>query len=154
MDPRHQPTEDARSSRFSAHAWRERLRRVHPVWGLNAAICTVAALLCFGPVAHFEPMASPHLPWWALAVAIAVCERWPVHFEFGRSAHSFSLTDIPLTLGCIFASGTGAIFGLTLGTAAAMAFRRLPPIKFIFNVAQFALALAVATIFLHFMAGS
>jgi hypothetical protein len=45
------------------------------------------------------------------------------------------------------------MLGLTLGTAVAMAFRRLPPIKFIFNVAHFTLALAVAMICLRLVAG-
>src|SRR5947209_4531567 len=130
------------------------LGRIHPVWWLNAMLCLAAGALCFGPVAQYLPMASPHIPWWTLAVAVAICERSPVHFQFGRSAHSFSLTDIPLTLGCIFASGPGSAFRLTLGSCVAMGMRKVPPIKFVFNVAQFALALCVAMISLRLVSGA
>jgi len=60
--------------------------RVHPVWWLNLAICTSAGLLIALAVAAYRPIAAPHMPWWLLAVLIALCERWPVK-QFQRSAH-------------------------------------------------------------------
>ena len=78
-----------------------------------------------------------------LALMVLVTERWPVELEFRRSSHSFSLTDIPLTLALIFATGTHAFFAVMGGTFVAMAMRRLPPVKFAFNLAQFALVTCV-----------
>ena len=61
---------------------------------------------------------------------VLMCERWPVELEFRRSSHSFSLTDVPLTLALIFASGTHAFVAILCGTVIALALRRLPLVKF------------------------
>ncbi len=44
-----------------------------------------------------------------MAITILLCERYPVALEFRQSSHSFSLTDVPLTLALVFASGTHAV---------------------------------------------
>ena len=76
-------------------------------------------------------------------------ERWPVALEFRRSSHSFSLTDVPLTLALIFASGTHAFLAIFSGTVIALLLRRLPAIKFVFNLAQFALVSCVMIVLVH-----
>src|SRR2546430_8673144 len=126
----------ARSGQVLARV-RTRVAAVHPVWWLNAAIVGATALLVLGPVGGLRPLASPEVPWWLLAAAIAVTERWPVHVEFKRSAHSFSLTDVPVSLALIFASGPHALVGMLVGSAIALRFRRLPAIKFAFYLSQF-----------------
>jgi diguanylate cyclase (GGDEF)-like protein len=137
----------------ASHAIRSALRRVHRVWWLNVAIA-VAAFALADTVAGYTAIAQPHIPWWGLAIAIAICERWPVDLEFQRSKHSFSLTDIPIVLGLIFATGADAMFGLVLGTAIAMLGRRLPLIKFVFNIVQFLLAVALGALMIHVLAGA
>ena len=57
---------------------------------------------------------------------VLMCERWPVELEFRRSSHSFSLTDVPLSLALIFASGTHAFVAILVGTVIALLLRRLP----------------------------
>ena len=52
---------------------------------------------------------------------VFVTERWPVELEFRRSSHSFSLTDIPLTLALIFTSGTHAFVAVMAGALVALA---------------------------------
>ena len=78
-----------------------------------------------------------------------VTERWPVELEFRRSSHSFSLTDVPLTLALIFASGTHAFVAVILGSVVALLLRRLPPVKFFFNVAQFSFVMTVLLLVVH-----
>src|SRR4051794_30433 len=134
-------------------AIRSTLRRVHRVWWLNIAI-TGGALAPTDPVGGFPAIPQPPIPWGLLAIAIAVCERWPVDLEFQRSKHSFSLTDIPIVLGLIFATGADAMCGLMLGTAIALLGRRLPPIKFVFNLAQFLFAVGLGAVVIHLLAGS
>ena len=85
-----------------------RLLAIAPVWWLSAALGAIAAVLFFGVVRHYEPIHAPEIAWWALALIVLVTERWPVELEFRRSSHSFSLTDVPLTLALVFASGTHA----------------------------------------------
>ena len=53
------------------------------------------------------PLAEPELPWWAIAVGWVVAEACVVHLQFRRSAHSFSLADVPFVFGLVFASGDG-----------------------------------------------
>ena len=48
---------------------------------------------------------TPHLPWWAVALGFAFAEICVVHVRFRRSAHSFSLADLPFVFGLVFASG-------------------------------------------------
>jgi hypothetical protein len=110
---------------------------MHPVWGLNLLLIATAVALYAGPVHGLQPLAHPHLPWWSIAIAIA--ERCVVHLHFRRGAHSFSLGDIPLVVGLISCSAEAFVIGCLLGGAIVMLFDgRLPPVKFVFNISQFA----------------
>ena len=109
-----------------------------------AALAAVALALFLLFVHGAEPLADPYLPWWAIAIAWAVAETCVVHLHFRRSAHSFSLADFPFIFGLTFASGDGFLIGALLGAGAAYAFRRLPPVKLAFNLAQLALVACVA----------
>ena len=75
-----------------------------------------------------------------------------VHLQFRRSAHSFSLADMPFVFGLLFASGDGFLVGALLGAGIAYACRRLPPIKLAFNLAQLALAVCVAFVIVRALA--
>src|SRR6478736_2045450 len=65
------------------------------------------ALLAAGAWALFThgdaPHAKPQLPWWAVALGFACAEICVVHVRFRRSAHSFSLADLPFVFGLVFA---------------------------------------------------
>src|SRR3954470_19794799 len=113
----------------------------NPVWWLNLLLVVAAATLFFTLAADLSPLPPPHLSWWMLAPAFFVAERCVVHLHFRRSAHSFSLGDMPLVFGLIFASANDLMAAVLVGTAATLLLdRRLPPIKLVFNLAQFALA--------------
>jgi diguanylate cyclase (GGDEF)-like protein len=130
-----------------------RARQVHPVWGLNLLLIAAAVALYAGPVHGLEPLAHPHLPWWSMAIAFAVAERCVVHLHFRRGAHSFSLGDIPLVFGLIFCSSDSFMLGCLLGIAIVMLFdRRLPPVKFVFNISQLAVHACVAILVMHALA--
>ncbi|MEA2245137.1 MAG: hypothetical protein QOD24_4693, partial [Solirubrobacteraceae bacterium] len=81
-------------------------------------------------------------------------ERWPVQLELRRSTHSFSLFDVPLTLALVFATGTHAFVAVLVGVSIAMAFRRLTPVKFAFNLAQFSLVSSVLIGVVHLAASA
>jgi diguanylate cyclase (GGDEF)-like protein len=121
------------------------LRKPAPIWLLNAGLAAAAVAL-YVVVRRYAPAQSPALPWWALAPVVLATERWPVELHFGRSSHSFSLTDIPVTLALVFAPGGDAMIGLALGAAAAFGLRRLPPVKLAFNIAQYALITGVSVV--------
>jgi diguanylate cyclase (GGDEF)-like protein len=130
--------------------------RVSPVAaiGLYGAALAALALGLFLAFMHGEPpLDDPHLPWWAIALGWAVAEACVVHLHFSRSAHSFSLADVPFVFGLAFASGDAFLAGALVGAGIAYALRRLPPIKLIFNLAQLALAVCVAFVILRAVAG-
>jgi len=118
----------------------------------SAALAVLAGTLFVTALHDEAPLAEPHLPWWAIAIAWAVGEACVVHIYFRRSAHSFSLADFPFVFGLAFASGDGFLVGALLGAGAAYAFRRLPPIKLAFNLAQLALAVCVAFVIVRALA--
>jgi diguanylate cyclase (GGDEF)-like protein len=125
-------------------------RQIHPVWGLNVAVLATAVALYAGPVHGLPPLAQPNLPWWAIALAFAIAERCVVHLHFRRGAHSFSLGDIPLVFGVIFASAESLGIGCLLGCGLVLLFdRRLPPVKFVFNMGQLALHACIAVLVVH-----
>ena len=91
------------------------------------------------------PHADPHLPWWAVALGFAFAEICVVHVRFRRSAHSFSLADLPFVFGLVFASGDAFVVGALVGTGIVWGLiRRLPAVKLAFNLAQLALAASAA----------
>jgi diguanylate cyclase (GGDEF)-like protein len=146
-------TEQAPRSLSAAVNTLQRVRELHPVWALNVVVLAVAGALYFGPVRGLPPPASLHLPWWLVALAFAVGERCVVHVHFRRGAHSFSLGDIPLVFGLLFCTANGVVLASVVGSAVVLLLdRRLPPIKFTFNVAQFALTTCIAVLVLHALA--
>src|SRR2546430_3865142 len=128
---------------------------LNPVWWLNALLVASAAAL-FGSVEQgLPPLHSPHLSWWMLAPGFFIAERCVVHLQFRRSAHSFSLGDIPLVFGLIFAAPSHLLAGVLAGTSLTLLLdRRLPPIKFVFNLAQFALTACLGIFVVHHLAAA
>src|SRR3954454_10011118 len=91
------------------------------------------------------PHADPHLPWWAVALGFAFAEICVVHVRFRRSAHSFSLADLPFVFGLVFASGDAFVIGALVGTGIVWGLiRRLEPVKLAFNLSQLALGASLA----------
>ncbi|WP_211339806.1 putative bifunctional diguanylate cyclase/phosphodiesterase [Solirubrobacter pauli] len=129
------------------------IRKIEPIWGLIFALSVISAVLYFAFVRDFEAMQTPEIAWYVIAVLVLATERFPVELEFRRSSHSFSLTDIPLTVALIFTTGTHAFWAIVGGSLIALLLRRLPLIKFCFNVAQIALVANVMLVLVHLASG-
>ena len=137
----------------SPDGWLSRLAGPRAVWLLNVLVASAALLLFLGPAGRPRALETPHLSWWLLALAFFAAELCVVHLHFRRSAHSFSLADLPLVFGLLFASAPDLIIGGLVGTGLTLAFdRRLPPIKVVFNLAQFAFATTLAVVVMHTLA--
>src|SRR4051795_4897477 len=120
------------------------------VIGLSILAAVAWRVLIQGDPAH----STPHVPWWAVALGFAAGEICVVHVRFRRSAHSFSLADLPFVFGLVFATGDGFVLGALVGTGLVLAIlRRLEPVKVVFNVAQLALAACAAACLLRLVAG-
>ncbi len=125
------------------------------IWALAAAVLAGSGALVAFHVGGLHALTKPHIPWWALALGFAVAERAVVHLHVRRSAQSFTLADIPMVLGLIFASAPQLLIGALLGSTVIWVFaRRLPPLKVIFNIGQLALAICVALTIVHALAGT
>jgi diguanylate cyclase (GGDEF)-like protein len=125
------------------------------VWLYVVALAVVAAV-AWAFVTHGDaPHADPHLPWWAVALGFAFAEVCVVHVRFRRSAHSFSLADLPFVFGLVFASGDAFVIGALVGTGIVWGLiRRLEIVKLCFNLAQLALAASLAAGMLSLVAGN
>jgi diguanylate cyclase (GGDEF)-like protein len=130
-----------------------RLPRASAVW-LWVLVLAAAAIATFLAFVHGrEPLAEPRLTWWMMAAGFLFAEACVVHLEFRRSAHSFSLADIPFVFGLVFAGGDDFVLGAVLGAGAIWGVhRRMAPVKLIFNLAQLALAACVAVAVLRLFA--
>src|SRR4051794_32990386 len=118
----------------------------------GGGLAALAAILWLAFLRGTEPLSEPHLGWWAIAAGWAVAESCVVHLHFRRSAHSFSLADLPFVFGLVFAGGSAFLVGALIGAGIAYAVRRLPPIKLAFNLAQLALAVCVAFVIVRALA--
>ncbi|MEA2132478.1 MAG: hypothetical protein QOC68_387, partial [Solirubrobacteraceae bacterium] len=126
------------------------------VWALNIAIVLACAGLLAGPV-HDLPNfdVGVHIPWWGLALGFLAAERCVVHLHFRRSAHSFSLGDLPLVFGLLFATPMNLVLAGLIGPVVVLLFdRKLPAIKIVFNIAQFTLTTCLAVILFRELAGT
>src|SRR5215471_13708627 len=86
------------------------------VWAYVTALAVLAAVAWI-TITHGEPAhGAPRLPWWAVALGFAGAEVCVVHVRFRRSAHSFSLADVPFVFGLVFASGDAFVLGALVGT--------------------------------------
>jgi diguanylate cyclase (GGDEF)-like protein len=123
---------------------RLKLSRSGAVWVLTFALAAMAAVLHVAVVAGTQPLDDPELSWWVIGLGVIVAEVCVVHIAFRRSAHSFSLADIPIVFGLVFATGSQLVFGVLAGSVIVYAARRQAAIKLCFNVAQLWLVLCVA----------
>ena len=128
---------------------RARARSIDRVWWLSAMLIAAALALFVLRLRGLEPILGSGGWWWVFGLMVLVTERWPVELEFRRSSHSFSLTDVPLTLALLFASGTHAFVAVMAGVLLALLLRRSGAVKLVFNLAQFALVTSVLIVIAH-----
>ncbi len=125
-------------------------------WLLVGAIVALSAwLMALMPRSAQVAHGSIELPWWALVIAFALVESWVVHLHFRSETGSFSLFEVPLVLGLIFASPLALWASAIIGTSFALAVvRRQTVIKVIFNVANLSLHAGIASLIVQdFMGG-
>ena len=118
--------------------------RAGRAWAITVGLSVIAAA-SLGVVPH---AVHPYLPgrfgligFLVLVGLFTATEVFSVHLHFARNSHSFSLFEIPLTIGLFFAPGPALILAHVLGSSAALVLhRRQPMVKLAFNVASFVIA--------------
>src|SRR3954451_22114227 len=90
-----------------------------------AATATLGAALFVFVVSDLEPFDAPvRLTWWQLAVGFALAEVCVVHAHVRGSAHSLSLSELPLVVGLLLAHPQAVVIGQVVGPALVLVLRR------------------------------
>ena len=127
-----------------------RFSRTDSVWGLIVGVWLAAGLLW----ALVPPVNDLGLSSWSnpeafllLAGLFSLTEVFVVHVQFRRDSHTFSLVEVPLVVGLLFASPNIVVFALVVGGTFTLGLHRHQPvIKLCFNVGAYALTSTVAAI--------
>jgi diguanylate cyclase (GGDEF)-like protein len=121
---------------------------------LIAATAVAAFALWAGVVRDLVPYdADVRIPWWVLAAGFALTERFVVHAHVRGSAHSLSLSEVPLVLGLLLAEPRDLAIAAVAGPALVLIFTRGHGVtRLCFNLAQFGLTATLATITVHALA--
>ncbi|HET9732065.1 MAG TPA: EAL domain-containing protein [Acidimicrobiales bacterium] len=114
-------------------------------WALVAAI-GLAATTVWLVTGRIAPVHAPvRIPWIVFAVAFALGDMAPVHFEFRGQGYSLNIQETVLVVGLVFSSPLDLLAARIAATILAMGIiRRQPPVKLSFNVAQQALRVGIA----------
>ncbi len=115
------------------------------VWALTVVLATVAVALATLELPAGPPAKAPvTLPWWLLAAVFYLTEAKVVHLHIGRSAHSFSMSEIPVVYGIFFFAPAEFIAARLIGAGLALVINRHQrSVKLGFNLAQFLLCSVV-----------
>jgi diguanylate cyclase (GGDEF)-like protein len=116
------------------------------VWALTVLLTGVALALASVELPSGAPFQAPvAVPWWLLVGVFYLTEAKVVHLHIGRSAHSFSMSEIPVVYGIFFFAPGEFIVARLIGAALALVIgRRQRSVKLGFNLAQFLLCSVVA----------
>jgi diguanylate cyclase (GGDEF)-like protein len=115
------------------------------VWALTIVFVAISAALIALELPAGAPARAPiELPWWVLAGVFYLTEAKVVHLHIGRSAHSFSMSEIPVVYGIFFFTPVEYIVARLIGAGLALVIsRRQRSVKLAFNLAQFLLCSVV-----------
>ena len=115
------------------------------VWTLAAMVAMLAAVGTYAVHSFGVMDPARTIPTWVLVGLFYLGEITVVHVKFKRNTQSFSMSEIPLVLGLFFVSPIALLSAQLIGNAAALTLnRRQPPLKLIFNLAQFSLVTVFA----------
>jgi diguanylate cyclase (GGDEF)-like protein len=90
------------------------------------------------------------VPWWALALGFAATEVFVIHAHVRGSAHTLSLSELPLVVGLLLGAPQELIVAQVVGPIVVLLFvRGSAPVKVAFNLAQFALTATLSIVVLH-----
>ncbi len=123
---------------------------------LTAAIGATAVILGVALVPAGTPIEPPFtIPVWLLAAMFYVAEARVFHLHIGRSAHSFSMSEIPVVIGLLLVAPLEFVIARAVGSGLALFFaRRQRGVKLAFNIAQFTLCSVTSVAIVHLAQGA
>jgi diguanylate cyclase (GGDEF)-like protein len=119
------------------------LRRVPPPARVAAfsVLLTAAAGALYAACLASQPnplRPGIDVPWWLVGAAFAVAEARTIDVHFRREKHSYSLSEVPAVMGMYLLAPGEYFLAMLLGFGAALLWVRTSPLKFAFNLANFA----------------
>jgi diguanylate cyclase (GGDEF)-like protein len=125
--------------------------RTAAIWLLIALITAATVALYLAVVRDLHAYTGGfQIPWWALAAGFAASEIFVIHAHIRGSAHTLSLSELPLVVGLLLAAPQELVIAQLLGPIVVLFFvRGSAPIKVAFNLAQFALTATLSVVVLH-----
>ena len=125
------------------------------VWSFVAFVAFLGFVACITalqlPVYDERPF---ELSWVILTLCFGLAERFHVNIEVRREAHSLTFSEIPMTVGLLFADPGVLILARLVGGVLGFAVVRRPaPVKVAFNGAQHALEVGVVLLTFHWLVG-
>jgi diguanylate cyclase (GGDEF)-like protein len=121
------------------------------VWVFSTSLVALGGFL----VLHASQLDAPsghkfQMPWWLLAGAFVLTERFVVDLDVRKQAQTLAFTEAPLTLGLVLATPTDVIaVRIAVGIGAIVIFRRSAAVKVVFNAGLFAVQASVALFVFH-----
>ena len=121
------------------------------IWMLVAATAATALALYLAVVRDLPSYSNGfRIPWWALAIGFAATEVFVIHAHIRGSAHTLSLSELPLVVGLLLGAPAELVAAQIVGPFLVLLFARgTAPVKVAFNVAQFALTATLTVTVLH-----
>jgi diguanylate cyclase (GGDEF)-like protein len=121
------------------------------VWLFTLVLISLTALLAILVVPPQPPIPVPiAIPMWLLAIGFYLAEAKVIHLHIGRSAHSFSMSELPLVAGLFLVTPPAFIAARLVGSAVALVVnRRQRRVKLAFNLAQFGLTSVISVWIVH-----
>ena len=118
------------------------------LWAYAGALALAAAAVFTGPVQQLSAPPRPfEVPWLLLVAGFLLAEVGVVHYDFRSETHSFSLSELPLVFGLLFAEPSHVVAAQVVGAGAALVVhRRQTGVKLLFNVANLALVAGVSVL--------
>ena len=130
----------------SLSIWRMLRSPLARAWALSGFLLSVAGIVWWVTVWGREPLSSEFtMPWWALVVAVLAAESMVIHLHFRSESGSFSLLEIPLVFGLVFAEPAPGVIAMVAGALISLRLvRHQPLLKLVFNAANLSLHFTVA----------
>ena len=121
---------------------------VFRVWVYSVAVLATGSALAYVALDVEPPSGQPfRIPWWLLAAAFVVTERFVVDLDVRKQAQTLAFTEAPLTLGLVLATPSDVIaVRVAVGIGAIVIFRRSAFVKVIFNAGLFAAQVSLAVL--------
>ena len=123
------------------------------VWAFTMGLAALGLVLLIGVIPqHTVETSRMILPWPLIALGFCVAELKVVDVHFKREQHSFSLSEFPAVIGLFLLPPHEYIVAVLVGSAAALAWSRQSPLKFVFNLTNFGLGATAAVSIFHILA--